>query len=192
MQVPRTAHHNGPVHFNRFAPPPPPSVSLSLHDALPISRRIDPGFDAIMIEVIIHEGRFRQVRKMCEAVGLEVTGLHRVGYGPLRMGPLARGMFRELSDAEVDALRAASARPGGTGRAAPASRNGAPLPRAARARAANRGAQPMRPPHHNPTPPPESPPPPGPQPLTPPMPGPQPASPPRPGPQPLSPPIPTQ
>jgi 23S rRNA pseudouridine2605 synthase len=76
-------------------------------------RRIDPGFDAIMIEVTIHEGRFRQVRKMCEAVGLEVTGLHRVGYGPLRLGPMTRGMFRELSAEEVAKLRAASARPGG-------------------------------------------------------------------------------
>jgi 23S rRNA pseudouridine2605 synthase len=76
-------------------------------------RRIDPGFDAIMIEVTIHEGRFRQVRKMCEAVGLDVTGLHRVGYGPLRLGPMTRGMFRELSDEEVASLRAASARPGG-------------------------------------------------------------------------------
>ncbi len=74
-------------------------------------RRIDPGFDAIMIEMTIHEGRFRQVRRMCEAVGLEVTGLHRVGYGPLRLGPMTRGMFRELSEEEVERLRAASARP---------------------------------------------------------------------------------
>lgn len=73
-------------------------------------RRIDPGFDAIMIEVTIHEGRFRQVRKMCETVGLEVTGLHRVGYGPLRLGPMTRGMFRELSAEEVAALQAASTR----------------------------------------------------------------------------------
>ena len=79
-------------------------------------RRIDPGFDAIMIEVIIHEGRFRQVRRMCEAVGLEVTGLHRVGYGPLSLGPLARGMFRELSEDEVARLKAASARAGGSAR----------------------------------------------------------------------------
>ncbi len=79
-------------------------------------RRIDPGFDAIMIEVIVHEGRFRQVRRMCEAVGLEVTGLHRVGYGPLRLGPLARGMFRELSEAEVESLRAASAPRSASGR----------------------------------------------------------------------------
>ena len=76
-------------------------------------RRIDPGFDAIMIEIIIHEGRFRQVRKMCEAVGLPVAGLHRVGYGPIRLGPLPKGMFRELSEDEVAALRSAGARPGG-------------------------------------------------------------------------------
>jgi 23S rRNA pseudouridine2605 synthase len=78
-------------------------------------RRIDPGFDAIMIEMIVHEGRFRQVRRMCEAVGLEVTGLHRVGYGPLSLGPLARGMFRELSEDEVARLKAMSARAGGSG-----------------------------------------------------------------------------
>lgn len=82
-------------------------------------RRIDPGFDAIMIEIIVHEGRFRQVRRMCEAVGLEVTGLHRVGYGPLSLGPLARGMFRELSDDEVAKLKAMSARAGGSGPARP-------------------------------------------------------------------------
>ena len=86
------------------------------------ARRIDPGFDAIMIELVVHEGRFRQVRKMCEAVGLEVTGLHRVGYGPIRLGPLARGMFRELSDEEVAKLRAESAR---AGRTAP-NKGGAP------------------------------------------------------------------
>lgn len=73
-------------------------------------RRIDPGFDAIMLEIAIHEGRFRQVRKMCEAVGLTVTGLHRVGYGPIRLGPLARGMFRELSDDEVARLQESSGR----------------------------------------------------------------------------------
>jgi 23S rRNA pseudouridine2605 synthase len=82
------------------------------------ARRIDPGFDAIMIEMVVHEGRFRQVRKMCEAVGLEVTGLHRVGYGPIRLGPLARGMFRELSDEEVAKLKSESARAGGDARPA--------------------------------------------------------------------------
>jgi 23S rRNA pseudouridine2605 synthase len=94
------------------------------------ARRIDPGFDAIMIEVIVHEGRFRQVRKMCESVGLEVTGLHRVGYGPIRLGPLARGMFRELSDEEVSKLRSESARPSAPAARPPA--RSAPPARAAR------------------------------------------------------------
>jgi len=91
------------------------------------ARRIDPGFDAIMIEVQVHEGRFRQVRRMCEAVGLRVTGLHRVGYGPLRLGPMTRGMFRELSEKEVEQLRASAARPMRGGRPRP----GAPARRVA-------------------------------------------------------------
>ncbi len=91
-------------------------------------RRIDPGFDAIMIELIIHEGRFRQVRKMCEAVGLPVAGLHRVGYGPIRLGPMSKGMFRELSEEEVTALRAAASRPGGTGPRTRAERGDRPVP----------------------------------------------------------------
>ena len=106
-------------------------------------RRIDPGFDAIMIEVTIHEGRFRQVRKMCESVGLEVTGLHRVGYGPLRLGPMTRGMFRELSDEEVQKLRTASARP--VSRGTPARRSGSALPRRGSGPAATRPERPASP-----------------------------------------------
>jgi 23S rRNA pseudouridine2605 synthase len=64
-----------------------------------------------LIEIGIHEGRYRQVRRMCEAVGLRVTGLHRWAYGPVRLGMIERGMWRELSAEEVARLRAASARP---------------------------------------------------------------------------------
>ena len=64
-----------------------------------------------MLGLSIHEGRYRQVRRMCEAVGLRVLTLHRSGYGPVRLGPLPRGMWRELSAAEVAQLAAASARP---------------------------------------------------------------------------------
>lgn len=71
----------------------------------------DESGDEAVIEIAIHEGRHRQVRRMCEAVGLEVKRLHRYGYGPLKLGDLSRGLWRELSEEEVDALRSASARP---------------------------------------------------------------------------------
>ena len=64
-----------------------------------------------LIELAIHEGRYRQVRRMCEAIGLNVTGLHRWAYGPIKLGPVERGMWRELSQDEVDRLRSSSARP---------------------------------------------------------------------------------
>jgi pseudouridine synthase len=63
------------------------------------------------LEIALHEGRYRQVRRMCEAVGLAVKALHRAAYGPLRIGTLPRGACRDLTTEEVRRLRAASARP---------------------------------------------------------------------------------
>jgi 23S rRNA pseudouridine2605 synthase len=62
-----------------------------------------------LIELVIHEGRNRQVRRMCAAVGHPVLTLERVAFGPMRLGDLAPGAWRRLSDAEADGLRAASA-----------------------------------------------------------------------------------
>ncbi len=59
-----------------------------------------------VIELAIHEGRNRQVRRMCEAVGHPVLALERVGFGPLRLDDLAPGGHRRLSDVEVEDLRA--------------------------------------------------------------------------------------
>ena len=53
----------------------------------------------------IHEGRNRQVRRMCEAVSLSVVRLRRVRYGMLSLGALKPGEFRHLTDAEVSGLR---------------------------------------------------------------------------------------
>jgi 23S rRNA pseudouridine2605 synthase len=61
------------------------------------------------LELILHEGRKRQVRRMCEAVGHPVTALRRVRFGPLSLGELAPGEYRRLSAAEVKRLRAAAA-----------------------------------------------------------------------------------
>ena len=51
-------------------------------------------------EVTIHEGRNRQVRRMCEAAGLRVTRLRRVAEGKLQLGNLALGKWRELTEEE--------------------------------------------------------------------------------------------
>jgi 23S rRNA pseudouridine2605 synthase len=56
------------------------------------------------IEIVIREGRNRQVRRMVEAVGNRVLGLRRVGFGPLRLGRLAEGSARRLGEEEIARL----------------------------------------------------------------------------------------
>ena len=57
------------------------------------------------IELTLHEGRTHQVKRMCEAVGHPVTRLHRSRYAGLDLKSLAPGEWRELTRAEIDALR---------------------------------------------------------------------------------------
>jgi 23S rRNA pseudouridine2605 synthase len=57
------------------------------------------------VELTIHEGRKRQVRRMLEAVGHPVVALERVRFGPLRLGTLEEGRYRRLTAAEVERLR---------------------------------------------------------------------------------------
>jgi 23S rRNA pseudouridine2605 synthase len=60
-----------------------------------------------VLEITIHEGRKRQVKRMCEAVGHPAKRLERVAFGPLQVGGLPVGHHRRLGDAEVRALSAA-------------------------------------------------------------------------------------
>ena len=60
---------------------------------------------AARIELVLHEGRNRQVRRMCEAVGHRVRRLHRSVYAGLRVDGLAPGDWRELTASEVERLR---------------------------------------------------------------------------------------
>ncbi len=62
------------------------------------------------LELTIHEGRKRQVRRMCEAVGHPVRELRRVRIGPLALGDLAPGDSRRLTRAEVERLRGSARR----------------------------------------------------------------------------------
>ena len=55
--------------------------------------------------ITIHEGRNRQVRKMVEQVGHQVVLLRRIRFGPLKLGDLPRGMWRELTEEEIRALQ---------------------------------------------------------------------------------------
>jgi 23S rRNA pseudouridine2605 synthase len=58
------------------------------------------------IEITITEGRNRQVRRMCDAVGHPVTALRRVAFGPLRLGRLPPGHHRRLTASEIARLEA--------------------------------------------------------------------------------------
>ncbi len=61
-----------------------------------------------VLEMTIHEGKNRQIRRMCEAVGLEVIRLKRSAEGPVKLGMLQPGEYRELKKIEVSALRSAA------------------------------------------------------------------------------------
>ncbi len=69
-------------------------------------RRVSPR----VIEITMHEGRNRQIRRMAEAVGNEVVELERIGFGSLRLGDLAEGSSRRLRSAELRRLWKDSAR----------------------------------------------------------------------------------
>lgn len=60
--------------------------------------------DKTLLEITIYEGRNRQVRKMCEAVGLQVARLKRVSIGTQKLGGLKSGTWRELNKREVQML----------------------------------------------------------------------------------------
>lgn len=62
----------------------------------------------VVLQMTISEGRNRQIRRMCEAVGLEVARLKRTSVGPLKLGMLQPGQWRELRPAELIALRNAA------------------------------------------------------------------------------------
>jgi pseudouridine synthase len=67
---------------------------------------------AARFELVLHEGRNRQVRRMAEAVGHRVRRLHRSVYAGLELGDLQPGQWRELTAAELTLIRRTSAPPG--------------------------------------------------------------------------------
>lgn len=60
----------------------------------------------VVLEMILHEGKNREIRRMCEAVGLEVARLRRTQIGGVKMGMLKQGAWRDLTEKEVKNLLA--------------------------------------------------------------------------------------
>lgn len=58
----------------------------------------------VVLEIILYEGRNRQIRKMCEQLGLEVARLKRTAVGSVKLGMLPQGKWRELTQDEVNKL----------------------------------------------------------------------------------------
>jgi pseudouridine synthase len=72
-------------------------------------RMLREGRDTSLVEITVHAGRKRMVRRMFDAVGHPVIALRRIRIGPLALGDLEPGQWRELTDEEVAGLAAAIA-----------------------------------------------------------------------------------
>lgn len=74
--------------------------------AKPVVRTVSQGeAGKAWLEVVIHEGRNRQVRRMCDTAGMGVIRLIRIGEGAVQLGKLPVGKWRELTSQELEALR---------------------------------------------------------------------------------------
>ncbi len=62
----------------------------------------------VVLEIVLYEGRNRQIRKMCESLGLEIARLKRIAVGPVKLGMLPPGHWRELTPDEVHKLMRAA------------------------------------------------------------------------------------
>lgn len=71
----------------------------------PKIRLLSAQADTAHLLVTIHEGRNRQVRRMCQAAGMQVTRLRRISEGELRLGDLKKGSWRHLTAQEIHSLK---------------------------------------------------------------------------------------
>lgn len=72
------------------------------------ARIIDKQEGRVVIEIILREGRNRQIRKMCDALGVETARLKRTAVGSVKLGMLPQGKWRELKEDEVHKLMVSS------------------------------------------------------------------------------------
>ncbi len=72
------------------------------------ARVLDQNEQSSLVEIVLHSGKNRIVRRMFEAIGFPVLDLTRKSFGPLRLGNIKPGQFRELSKLEVSSLMEAA------------------------------------------------------------------------------------
>lgn len=95
-----------------------PPVTESMIDAFSTGIEIDGRMTAsaearivtkeenrVVLEIVLYEGRNREIRKMCESLGLEVARLKRTAIGSLKLGMLPQGQWRDLTEQEIDKLK---------------------------------------------------------------------------------------
>ena len=104
------------VYRAEVSPRPVPEAALralrhgvDLEDARTLPARVRQSGPGVL-EVALREGRKRQLRRMCEAVGHRVVALRRIAFGPLALRDLPEGSSRRLGEAEVEELRRATVR----------------------------------------------------------------------------------
>ncbi len=80
-------------------------IELDGKKTMPVETRVITKEEGrVVLELILHEGRNRQIRRMCEALELEVARLKRTAFGPVKLGMLQQGKWRELDEQEVKKL----------------------------------------------------------------------------------------
>jgi 23S rRNA pseudouridine2605 synthase len=103
--VPRTywlrAHGLGAAELEAALQRPP---AIDGRPVRVLDSRVRPAARSVEVELTLAEGRQRIVRRLADALGLKVEWLHRVAYGPVRLGRLAEGKHRRLSQHEVEAI----------------------------------------------------------------------------------------
>jgi pseudouridine synthase len=77
------------------------------------ARVLDQNEQSSLVEIVLHSGKNRIVRRLFEAIGFPVLDLTRKSFGPLRLGNIKPGQFREISKLEVSSLMEAA--PGSQG-----------------------------------------------------------------------------